>query len=157
MMHGIEITWFAAFLHEHTQSVSLNVSSESRVLSQPPSNNMGVFQGSALGPLLFTTVSNNSSLYAGDSELRSISICDDTKVLVSGPARDLGVLISRMEVLLASLNDRFCANALKVKVSKTQLIVFGIRQIIRKLTDFRASFRDAALQPCAQVRKLSHF
>ena len=152
MLHGIEISWFAAYLHGHTQSVSLKNGSGSRVLSRPLPNTMGVFQGSALGPLLFTIFSNNLSLYAGDAVV--FQYADDTQVLVSGPARDLGVLISRMEVSLASLNEWFCANALKVNASKTQLIVFGSRQNLRKLPDFRVSFRDAALQPCAQVGNL---
>ena len=59
-----------------------------------------------------------------------------------------------MEDSLASLNDWFSANALKVNASKAQLIVFGRRQNLRKLPDVRVSFRDAALQPCAQVLNL---
>ena len=108
---------------------------------------MGVFQGSALGPLLFTIFSNNLSLNAEDAAV--FQYADDTKVFVSGPARDIGALISPMEASLASLNDWFCANALTVNASKTQLIVFGGRQNLRKLPYPRVSFRDAVLQLCA--------
>ena len=59
-----------------------------------------------------------------------------------------------MEDSLASLNNWFSANALKVNASKTQLIVFGSRQNLRKLPDVRVSFRDAVLQPCTQVGNL---
>ena len=152
MLHGIETSWFAAYLRGHTQSVSLNDGSGRRVLSQALPNNMGVFQGSALGPLLFTIFSNNLSLYAGDAIV--FQYADDTQVMLSGPAGDLRVLISRMEDSLASLNDWFSANALKVNASKTQLIVFGSRQKLRKLPDFSVTFRDAALQPCSQVGNL---
>ena len=38
---------------------------------------------------------------------------NDNQVLITGPARDLGGQISRMEVSLAALSDWFCANALK--------------------------------------------
>ena len=116
---------------------------------------MGVFQGSGLGPLLFSifSVTTYHYTYAGDAEV--FQYADDTQVLVSGPARDLEVLISCMEDLLASLNDWFSANALKVNASKTQLIVFGSRQNPRKLPDVRVSFRDAALQPCTQVGTLA--
>ena len=87
MLHGIEISWFAAYLHGHTQSVSSKDASGHRVLSRAFSNAMGVSQGSVLGPLLFTTFSNNLSLYAGDTEV--FQYADDTQVLVSCPARDL--------------------------------------------------------------------
>ena len=79
------------------------------MLSRPLPNDMGVFQGSALGPLLFTVFSNNLSLYAGEAEV--FQYADDTQVLVSGPASDLGFLISRMEASLASLNDWFSTHA----------------------------------------------
>ena len=81
---------------------------------------------------------------------------DDTQVLVSGPARDIELLISRMEDSVASLNNWFSANALKVNASKTPLIVFGSRQNLRKLPDVRVLFRDAVLQPCTQVGNLGN-
>ena len=92
---------------------------------------MGVFQGSALGPLLFTVFSNDLSLYADDAV--AFQYADDTQILVSGPRNDLTGLTSRMEVSLASLNVWFNAHALKVNASKTQLMVFGTRQNLRNL------------------------
>ena len=91
-------------------------------------------------------------VYAGDAV--SFQYADDTQILVSGPRNDLSGLISRMEVSLASLNEWFNAHALKVNTTKTQLMVFGSRQIWRNLPDFTISFCDAELQPSAQVRNL---
>ena len=130
-MHGIETSWFAAYLQGHTQSVSLKDESGCRVLSQPLPNSMGVFQGSALGPLLFTVFSNDLSLYSEDAAV--FQYADDTQLLVSGPLNDLRGLISRMEVSLASLDHWFSANALKVNTAKTQLMVFGSRQNLRSI------------------------
>ena len=90
---------------------------------------MGVFQGAALGPLLFTVLSNNISLYAGDAAV--FQYADDTHVLVSGPADDLGNLISRMGASLTSLIDWFIVHALKLSPSETQLMVFGRTQNLR--------------------------
>ena len=53
-----------------------------------------------------------------------------------------------MEASLAALNDWFYVNTLRVNASTTQL--FGSRQNLRKLPDFRVGFRDAALQPRVQ-------
>ena len=92
---------------------------------------MGVFQGSALGPLLFSVFANDLSLYAADA--RVLQFADDTQVLVSGKKNELPALISSMENALASLDTWFSANALKVNANKTQLIVFGNRQNLRNL------------------------
>ena len=87
------------------ECIRQNDGSGRRLLSRPLSNTMDVFQCSALGPLLFTILFNNLSLYAGDAA--TFQYADNTQVLVSGPVGDLGVLISRMEASLASLNDLF--------------------------------------------------
>ena len=115
-MYGIEISWFADYLQGHSQSVSLYDGSRRRVLSRPLPNTMGVFQGSALGPLLFTVFYNDLSLYAGDAV--AFQYADDTQVLVSGPRNDLSDLISSMEASLASLNFWFFAHGLKVDAAK---------------------------------------
>ena len=151
-LYGIETSWFAAYLQGHTQSVSLYDGSSRQVLSGPLPNNMGVFQGSALGPLLFTIFANDLSLYTGDAV--AFQYADDTQILVSGPRNDLRGLTSRMEASLSSLNIWFSSHALKVNATKTQLMVFGSRQNLRNLPDFKISFRNTELQPCAQVGNL---
>ena len=77
-------------------------------------NNTGVFQGSALRPLLFTVCSHNLSLYAGEAAV--FQYADGTQVFVSGQTRDLRSLISRMEGSLASFSDWFCVHGLKLNV-----------------------------------------
>ena len=72
----------------------------------------------------------------------------------NGPPSGIRSLISRMEASLSSLNGWFCAHALKVNASKTQLMVFGSRRNLRNLPHFKILFRDAELQPCAQARNL---
>ena len=84
-MHGIETSWFAAYLPgSHPERVSQMTGPAAGCCHEPLPNTMGVFQGSALGPLLFTIFSNDLSLYAGDATV--FQYADDTQVLVSGPS-----------------------------------------------------------------------
>ena len=62
---------------------------------------MGVFQGSGLGPSLYTVFANGLSLHASDAIAFQYA---DALILVSGQRNDLGGLTSRMEASLASLN-----------------------------------------------------
>ena len=150
--YGIETEWFAAYLRGHTQSVSLRDRTGAERVSLPLPNTMGVFQGSALGPLLFSVFANDLSLYAADAKV--LQYADDTQLLVSGKKSELPELISRMENSLASLNQWFSANALKVNGDKTQLIAFGSRQNLQNLPDFEVTFRDTKLTPCKEVKNL---
>ena len=84
---------------------------------------MGVFQGSALGPLLFNIFANDLALFSEGAEL--VQYADDIQLMVSGDKSNLKALTARMENALAGLNDWFRANKLKVNASKTELIVFG--------------------------------
>ena len=150
--YGIDTAWFTAYLRDHTQSVTLRDGAGIRRVSPPLPNRMGVFQGSALGPLLFTVFANDLSLHAADAMV--MQYADDTQVLVSGKKSDLSALILNMENSLASLDKWFCANALKVNANKTQLIAFGNRQNLRNIPKFKVTFRDSNLVPYDQVKNL---
>ena len=75
-------------------------------------------------------------------------------MLVSGKRNELPALISSLENSLASLDTWFSANALKVNANKIQLIVFGNRQNLRNLPNFKVTFGDANLVPCDEVKNL---
>ena len=66
-LYGIDITWFSAYLRNHTQSVSLTDALGNTKISTPLPNSIGIFQGSALGPLLYCVFANDLSLFAEDA------------------------------------------------------------------------------------------
>ena len=121
-------------------------------LSRALRNGIGVFQGSALGPLLYTVFANDLSYFASDAHV--IQYADDTQILVSGSKEDIGALTGRMESALASLDVWFKANSLKVNASKTQLMVFGSRQNLRALHAIDVCFRGENIRPEGSVRNL---
>ena len=107
-LNCIDTSWFSSYLSGHTQSVSLSptLTSDSRPITQ------GVFQGSSLGPLLFTVFANDLSLHAAGACV--IQYADDTQVLVSGKKCALPALIDDMEAALSSLHAYFRSSGLKV-------------------------------------------
>ena len=151
-LHGVDNQWFKAYLTGHTQSVSLRDRSGASCVSPPMPNSMGVFQGSALGPLLFTVFANDLSLFAAGASV--VQYADDTQVIVSGKKNELSAVIQSMENSLTSLDQWFCANALKVNATKTQLITLGTGQNLRGLPDIKIAFRNTNLVPCREVKNL---
>ena len=150
--HGVDTAWFEAYLQNHAQSVSFTGVSGSRQISTALPNNMGVFQGSALGPLLYTIFSNDLSLFVPGATV--VQYADDTQVMVCGNKTALSDLIERMEQALSSLDLWFRANSLKVNPDKTQLIVFGSRQNLRNVPPFGVKFRERTIQPVLEVKNL---
>ena len=82
-LHSVDIPWLSAYLRGHTQSVAFRDRVGRTQTSRPLENNMGVFQGSALGPIiLFTVFANDMSLFAEEADVMQFT--DDTQVMLSG-------------------------------------------------------------------------
>ena len=59
-----------------------------------------------------------------------------------------------MECALSSLGDYFHSNGLKVNVSKFELITFGSRQNLRKISPIKISYKGTCLTPSSEVKNL---
>ena len=110
--HGVDISWFAAYLKDHTQSVSLTDNLGDVKKSRPLPNSIGIFQGSALGPLLYSVFANDVSQFVEDGDV--VQYADDTQILVSGKKSEIDTVVARMENVLASLDIWFRANGLNL-------------------------------------------
>ena len=130
-LYNIDPAWFSAYLSGHSQSVSISTPSGNRAVSRPLPNTMVVFQGSALGPLLFTIFANDLSLHAPDAHV--IQYADDTQILISDVKQNIPSLIQRMETTLVSLSSWFHAHGLKLNASKTEVLLLGTKQNTRSL------------------------
>ena len=151
-LYGVDTAWFSAYLRNHTQSVSFTDALGNHKISDPLPNNIGVFQGSALGPLLYCVFANDISLFAEDAVV--VQYADDTQILVTGKKADLKNIIHRMERALSSLDIWFRANGLKVNAGKTQLMLLGSAQNLRNAPDFTVKFRDHNLFPVSEAKNL---
>ena len=125
-LYGIDAAWFSSYLTGHTQSVCISSSSGDRLISKLLPNTTGVFQGSALGPLLFIIFANDLSLHVPDAHVTQYA--DDTQILISDHKRNLSSLILRMESALSSLASWFHAHGLKLNASKTEILLLCTRK-----------------------------
>ena len=106
-----------------------------------------------MGPLLYTISANDLSLYA-DVDASIVQYADDTQVLVTGAAGDIGSMVSTMEKNISELSHWFGKNDLKVNAAKTQLIVIGSRYNIKRLSPVTVNFMGAAVAGPPTVRNL---
>ena len=82
---------------------------------------VGVPQGSILGPLLFLVYIND--LPASLEKSTSVVFADDSNLVIKG--RQLPELVQSLNTELLTLNDYFKANKLKLNVDKTKMVCFN--------------------------------
>ena len=123
--HGIDNPWFENYLSGRSQYVRGCRDHKGHVSS-------GVPQGSVLGPMLFNLFVNDMpSVVSGLCSIAQYA--DDTQVLVSGSPQNVSVITSRLQEGLCRLAEWFSRNRLALNVSKSQVIAFGSKVILRRI------------------------
>ena len=110
-------------------------------------------RGQRWGLSLYSVYANDLPLYT-DNDADIVQYADDTQVLVSGGPGDIGSLVVTMENVLVKLGYWFSKNGLKVNAEKTQLILTGSRQNIKRLPPVNISFMGATVAGSPTVRNL---
>ena len=141
------ILWFKSYLSNRYQAVRINTA-----LSEPLLMRYGVPQGSILGPLLFTAYNND--LPSIPQHCSTDCYVDDNKLLMSFQVQDCEPTMAAMNDDLIKLRNWCFNNSLLLNPDKTQLIVYGSRQMISKLQDFRLTLLGKELLPVDSVKDL---
>ena len=111
---GTELKWFASYLEGRSQFVSLG-----EIISKTLTINIGVPQGSILGPLLFLVYIND---LPNCTNLKTFLFADDTNLLAAG--ENIIELFEKVREEFGKVSQYFFRNKLSLHPSKTKLIVF---------------------------------
>ena len=130
-MYGVDNHWFNDYLQNHKQQVKIVTKDGTKIMSRSLPNTTGVYQGGSLSCLLYSIFSNELNLYSEQTKL--VLFADDTQIMISGHKQNIHDMITCLESELAVVFDWFAQNSLKLNSSKTQVIVFGTRAMLRDL------------------------
>ncbi|XP_057299070.1 uncharacterized protein LOC130629748 [Hydractinia symbiolongicarpus] len=118
-IRGIQNKWFASYLTDRKQSVSILNS-----LSPPLSIQCGVPQGSILGPLLFVLYINDIS--NASKVLEVTQFADDTCLFLKRKNKYL--LVKDINHELNNISEWLISNALSLNVKKSNFLYFRNKQ-----------------------------
>ena len=113
-VRGVPLDWFRSYLTDRKSFVQIN-----SVKSSLKTTNIGVPQGSVLGPILFLLYINDVSNVSDG--LVATLFADDTTLTVTD--EDFSNLLSSTNTELTKLHDWTIQNRLTINVAKTELLI----------------------------------
>ncbi|KAF2347502.1 Reverse transcriptase domain [Trinorchestia longiramus] len=131
---GIATQWFQCYLANRFHAVRLE-----NTISSPIQNDFGVPQGSILGPLLFSIFINDFP--SMPSNTRISMYADDVQIAMTSAPAKLSQTKTNAEILLKHVKSWYDQNGLKLNASKTQCIIFGSKNTIKKASEFNFNVR----------------
>ncbi|KAF2348780.1 Reverse transcriptase domain [Trinorchestia longiramus] len=144
---GIATQWFQSYLANRSHTVRLE-----NTISSPIQNDFGVPQGSILGPFSFSIFINDFP--SMPSNTRISTYADDVQIaMISAPAK-LSQTTSNAEKLLKHVKSWYDQNGLKLNTSKTQCIIFGSKNTIKKLPNLTLTLGNDIIVPVGKVKNL---
>ena len=151
-LYNIDTQWFEAYLAEHSQQVQVRGADGQPIRSVSLPITTGVYQGTALGPILFSIFCNDLALHIPDATI--VQYADDVQIFVKGRKQQIAELISSLERILTVLADWFCTYGMKVNPTKTQLMVYGTKNALRDFPPVQIRFGNSLISESLTVKNL---
>ena len=122
----IEKQWFTSYLQDRSQCTAIEKS-----LSQPRNVQLGIQQGSILGPQLFSLYVNTLPKSVKNGKV--MTYADDTMLLYS--ATSVAEIESRLNEDLLNVNEWLREHRLVLNTAKTKYMIFGTPQKLKNITE----------------------
>lgn len=141
------LVWFADYLENRSHVTRVN-----NVTSNPVNSEIGVPQGSVLGPLLFVLYVNDLNRVLDNTFLSLFA--DDTLICVNG--KDFNQIVDTINSKLDILYNWLCVNRLSLNVKKTKYMVFGSKQNCNRFLENNYSIKidDVPIESTSNMKYL---
>ena len=120
-IRGNTLNWFSSYLSNRSQYVTINNTN-----STCKKIEIGVPQGSVLGPILFLLYINDIANFIKDNEIVIMLFADDTNIFIQG--KNPIDLIRKAETLMKSLANWLWDNRLSLSIEKTVFSIFHTKK-----------------------------
>ena len=124
-IRGTALSWFASYLSDRTQTVSIeNFTSADSPLP------FGVPQGSVLGPVLFVLYTAPLSDIMKNHSVLYHAYADDSQLQKSAPQEDANELVQSMQACIQDVKSWMTSNKLKLNDDKTEAMIVSSSRLI---------------------------
>ena len=147
---GNVLKWFQSYLKDRHQSVTISKHSSSRHRL-----NQGVPQGSVLGPILFSICMIPLARIIERHNLSGHYYADDTQLYIAfRPSLPLADIEAKANACCSEIRMWMTQNMLQLNESKTDVILFGTKNILGALDRPSINIGDAVISNSDSVRNL---
>jgi hypothetical protein len=149
---GNALKWFKSYLRDRQQHIFIN-----GVYSRKVQLKCSVPQGSCAGPQLFITYLSKLYDVISCHLPQCEGYADDSQLYLAFKAGSLtcqNEAIAAMESCVSDVRRWFLTNKLKINDAKTELIIFGSKQQLAKLSDINITVGSATIHTVDEVRNL---
>ena len=145
------LSWVKSYLSDRTQNFLVN-----GVLSGPVAVNCSVPQGSVLGPIKFISYTEDVSTLFHRHQIRYHLYADDKQAYTDVPVEDVSLARRVLQDCISDVANWCSSRRLQLNASKTELIWFGSRFSLKKLTenDLTLELDSGSIHPVSVVRDL---